>query len=93
MLKAYLYFYNAVKDEYIPPLENLQKSMDYSRETGYILLEYMHMMKKMLNPGGAIIMSGLLVEDAEIIKEAAASAGFSNPHISTHSGWIAIHFG
>jgi ribosomal protein L11 methyltransferase len=56
----------------------------------HILLDYMNMMKKMLNPSGTIIMSGLLEEDADIIIEAASSAGFSNPHISTHSGWIAI---
>jgi len=55
-----------------------------------ILLQYMRPLYALLNAGGTIIMSGLLVADKEIILQAAADAGFQFISNSEQSNWIAL---
>lgn len=74
---------DAVSDSFDIILANINR---------HILLEYMHKMRTLLKPTGQILMSGLLEADADIIINAALGVGFSDPKISTRSGWIVISF-
>lgn len=56
----------------------------------HILLAYMNMMFEQLAHNGILLMSGLLLEDEEIIKIAATDAGFAIENVSTLNGWISI---
>ncbi|MCW3122221.1 MAG: hypothetical protein JWQ38_1713 [Flavipsychrobacter sp.] len=58
----------------------------------HILLQYMRDLYKVVINGGNLLMSGLLVEDEEIITDAAVKAGFSFVKISEQNGWIAMLF-
>jgi len=58
----------------------------------HILLRYMVSLYVHLNFGGAILMSGLLLEDKEIILKSAADAGFKYKQMSEKNNWIAIVF-
>jgi len=58
----------------------------------HILLRYMSQLYKRINAGGAILMSGLLCEDKEIIVKAAQEAGFQYRQLSEKNNWIAIFF-
>jgi ribosomal protein L11 methyltransferase len=58
----------------------------------HILIQYMQPLYERLINGGSILMSGLLVEDEPIIKEAATGAGFTFIEINEQNGWIALLF-
>jgi ribosomal protein L11 methyltransferase len=58
----------------------------------HILLQYMQDMYQLLKVGGKIIMSGLLVEDEQVIKDAAKTAGLSSVKMMEKNNWIAIVF-
>jgi ribosomal protein L11 methyltransferase len=56
----------------------------------HILLAGMPRMHELLCPGGVLIMSGLLTDDAPIVVSNAQQAGFTGEQITTENGWIAI---
>ena len=58
----------------------------------HILLQYMADLYAKLNSGGTILMSGLLVEDKEIILGAATEAGFRFEKMNELTNWIALLF-
>jgi ribosomal protein L11 methyltransferase len=58
----------------------------------HILLEYMELMYRILVIGGYLLLSGLLVDDREIIVEAANKAGFRLIRKTETTGWIALLF-
>ncbi len=58
----------------------------------HILLHYMVRMKELCMKGGTILMSGLLVEDEEIIVEAATKAGMKFMDKRELNGWICLLF-
>jgi ribosomal protein L11 methyltransferase len=58
----------------------------------HILLQYMPMLSAKLAGGGLIIMSGLLIEDREIITTSAESNGFRSTEYMEQNGWIALEF-
>jgi len=57
-----------------------------------ILLQYMDILYTQLKKGGTILMSGLLVEDKEMMVAAAASAGFTYQNGTELNNWIALSF-
>jgi ribosomal protein L11 methyltransferase len=59
----------------------------------HILLHYMADLYKLLPTGGTILMSGLLVNDKDIITGAAGNMGFTYIEVKEQNGWIAILFG
>ncbi len=56
----------------------------------HILLAGMARMHQLLVPGGVLIMSGLLTDDAPMVVTSARNAGFADEQITTENGWIAI---
>ena len=58
----------------------------------HILLHYMPLMFALVNTGGDLVMSGLLVEDEPIIHNAALAVGFVFSAINEENGWIALHY-
>ena len=58
----------------------------------HILLQYMAQLYQITNAGGIVLMSGLLLEDKEIIINAASNAGFRYKQVSEKDNWIAISF-
>jgi len=57
-----------------------------------ILLQYMDSLYDKLNEGGCILMSGLLVDDKEIILRSAGGAGFIFNKGTEQMNWIALLF-
>ena len=58
----------------------------------HILLQYMTLLYSKLNFGGKILMSGLLIEDKDIILDAASGAGFQFVKMTELNNWIALLF-
>ncbi len=58
----------------------------------HILLQYMPQLYKNLRQNGTLIMSGLLVEDREIITESASKNGFKFAEYKELNKWIALVF-
>lgn len=58
----------------------------------HILLAYMHDMYTLTNNGGTLILSGILIEDIEMVNQAAVSAGFTQTNISDLNNWVAIQY-
>ena len=58
----------------------------------HILLHYMADMFHRLKAGGQILMSGLLLEDKEIIQASAEARGFHLLDINERMNWIALRF-
>lgn len=58
----------------------------------HILLQYMSELYARLEDNGTIIMSGLLVDDKEIMLDAATGAGFRSVKIIERNNWIALSF-
>ena len=58
----------------------------------HILLRYMTALYARLGANGIILMSGLLVEDREIMLKAATDAGFKYVRDSELNNWIALLF-
>lgn len=56
----------------------------------HILLQYMHTMYALLAKNGTLLMSGLLIDDEEIISKAATEEGFALQTVETRNGWICI---
>lgn len=56
----------------------------------HILLQYMTDMFERLFNKGTLLMSGLLIEDEEIVTTAAKAAGFKIEQITERNGWISI---
>lgn len=71
-------------DEYDVILANINR---------HILLEHMNALYGRLKSGGTILMSGLLTDDENIIKQAATVAGFHVNNMLQQAGWIAISMG
>lgn len=58
----------------------------------HILLDTMAALYRKLAPGGRIFMSGLLLQDADIIREAAAGAGFGLYERQSGNNWLLLDF-
>ena len=58
----------------------------------HILVHYLPMMHQVLKNDGLLLMSGLLVDDREIMVKAGNEAGFEFVSGSEHNGWIALQF-
>lgn len=58
----------------------------------HILLQYIALLYSKLNFGGTILMSGLLMEDKDIIVEAASGVGFQFVKMTELNNWIALLF-
>jgi ribosomal protein L11 methyltransferase len=58
----------------------------------HILLQYMHELFDRLNAGGTLFMSGLLLEDEDIITHAATNESFHFLSKAVQNGWIALRF-
>ena len=58
----------------------------------HILLQYMTDLYSRLNSGGTILMSGLLMEDKDIICTAASGVGFLFKHMTEQNNWISLLF-
>ncbi len=58
----------------------------------HILLETMPELYRKLLPGGRVLMSGLLLQDADIVCEAAAAAGFVLHERQTGNNWLLLEF-
>ncbi len=56
----------------------------------HILLHYMGDLHRSVKTGGILLMSGLLTDDEEIVKTAAANAGFSGIETNILNGWITL---
>ena len=56
----------------------------------HVLLENMAEMRRLLKSGGAALISGLLVEDEEVIAATASAAGFTPQPSQERSGWILV---
>jgi ribosomal protein L11 methyltransferase len=58
----------------------------------HILLKHMQRMHEIANAGGFLLMSGLLIEDKEIIVSAAEEVGMKFISHSELNGWISLLF-
>ncbi len=58
----------------------------------HILLQYMPGLYERLKTGGKLLMSGLLVDDRDIITNAATAQGFRFKQYKEQSNWIALLF-
>ena len=58
----------------------------------HILLQYMPVLYRRLNHGGTILMSGLLLDDEDIIVACAIENGFHFKTLKERSGWIVLCF-
>jgi ribosomal protein L11 methyltransferase len=58
----------------------------------HILLQHMTGLSNMLQPGGQIIMSGILQDDEDVIVKAAASVGLVIVKGDTQLNWLALLF-
>lgn len=58
----------------------------------HILLHYLPMMHQVVKDEGILLMSGLLVDDRDIMLNAGSEAGFDFVSGSEHNGWIALMF-
>ncbi len=58
----------------------------------HILVHYLPMMHQVIKDDGLLLMSGLLVDDREIMVKAGIEAGFEFVSGSEHNGWIALQF-
>jgi ribosomal protein L11 methyltransferase len=57
-----------------------------------VLLDYMEGLKKMVNPGGVVVLSGLLASDEADIKEAANRQGLQLKKKEEKNGWVSLLF-
>lgn len=57
-----------------------------------VLLDNMHRLSAQLNPGGTLLLSGLLEEDETVITESAARNGLFAPQRFQRGNWICIRF-
>lgn len=57
-----------------------------------VLLEYMEGLKKIVKPGGVVLLSGLLTADEADIKEAATSQGLQLKKKEEKNGWLSLLF-
>lgn len=58
----------------------------------HILLQYMAAMYSLMDKDALLLLSGLLVDDEGVIKDAAQQAGFTHSKTITENGWIAMKF-
>jgi ribosomal protein L11 methyltransferase len=58
----------------------------------HILLHYMPQMAALLNPGGCLLLSGILRADEAIISECAFAAGLKKTPATSESEWLSINF-
>ncbi|RYY88497.1 MAG: 50S ribosomal protein L11 methyltransferase [Chitinophagaceae bacterium] len=57
-----------------------------------VLIDYAAYLKKAVVPGGYLLLSGLLVEDREVIEELYTSLGFVHERYTERSNWITLGF-
>lgn len=58
----------------------------------HILLQYMDAMHGCLNPGGQLLLSGILAEDEPVIRESARAAGFIAEGLMEKKNWLCLSF-
>lgn len=89
---------NGVEDKITPLLGNVEaiegKRYDFilANINRNILLADMGQYFETLTPGGMLIMSGFLDEDAEAINSKAVSLGLTNTNIRTRNGWVVLEY-
>lgn len=76
----------------LPDAPTLPYSVILANINRHILLEHMELLYGSLTVGGRLLLSGLLIEDKGVIKEAAEKAGFTYNNDANQSGWLAIMF-
>jgi ribosomal protein L11 methyltransferase len=59
----------------------------------HILLAYMLRMASQLKAGGTLLLSGILPDDIDMIREAATTAGFIYQNEKTMNNWVCMQFG
>lgn len=72
---------DGINDTYEVLLANINRN---------ILLAFMGAMRKMLQPGGALLLSGILTTDAPVILESATAHGFKQQKQVEKDNWLAI---
>jgi ribosomal protein L11 methyltransferase len=55
-----------------------------------ILLQFMPEMRRLLRPGGQLLLSGIMTQDEKIILESAAKAGLQRLQQLEKDNWLAI---
>jgi ribosomal protein L11 methyltransferase len=53
-----------------------------------VILESLPTLASLLQPGGWLLISGILLEDEEIITAAAAAAGFDKKWMNSRGNWL-----
>jgi len=56
----------------------------------HTILEFMHCLSRAVEPGGSLILSGLLEEQAGEVKNALAQAGLCEMHVLQEQEWVCI---
>lgn len=59
----------------------------------HILLQYMDDMYRALNPGGVLLLSGIMHEDEDVVSEAATRSGFLFTAKNAMDKWILLQYG
>ncbi len=73
-------------------LPAIQTDLILANINRHILLQYMHQLYTNTKMGGTVVMSGLLVEDKEIIMTEAKKAGLTFFHYAELNNWISLVF-
>lgn len=58
----------------------------------HILLQYMEPMNGLLRAGGTLLLSGVLLDDEEVIRESALKAGLNAVSRANEGDWICMRF-
>lgn len=57
-----------------------------------VILESLPGLADILNPGGWLLVSGILIQDEEIVSEAAAKTGFEKKKRTERGNWLCLEF-
>jgi ribosomal protein L11 methyltransferase len=73
-------------------LENIKGAYDVilANINRNILLQYMADMRRLLSPGGVLLLSGIMVQDEKIILENARKQGLQRQQQVEQDNWLAI---
>jgi ribosomal protein L11 methyltransferase len=83
----------AITLKFADQLEGLKRSdLILANINRHILLANMDAMSNLLNPGGVLVMSGILADDEAIITGAAIHAGLKARQVFQRAGWLCLIF-
>ena len=57
----------------------------------HIILDSLPRLAEMTKPGGWLLISGIMLQDEEIVSDAAAAAGFHRRELWSRGNWLCIH--